>query len=160
MSEREEARKNITENRRARHDYAFEEYVEAGIQLVGTEVKSLRAGKANLTDSYARIEKGEAWLIGAHISPYEHGNRFNPDPMRMRKLLLHRREIDGLFAKLSRKGLTLIPLRMYFKDGRAKVELGLGVGKKQYDKREDIAKREATRELARVTGTRFKRGGE
>ena len=140
----------ITINRKARHEYSIEETVEAGIVLTGTEIKSVRAGKVNLQDAYARIERGEAWLIGAHIAPYEGGNRFNHDTRRTRKLLLHRDEIDELLGRTTRKGLTLVPLRLYITDkGLAKVELGLARGKQQHDRRREIADRDARRELAR-----------
>jgi len=142
--------KIITVNRRARHDYFIEESVEAGLVLTGSEVKSLRAGKANLKDSYARIDRGEAWLANAHISEYAPASQFGHDPTRKRKLLLHAKEIDRLTGKVKEKGLTLVPLRMYFKHGRAKVELGLGRGKKQYDKRESIKERESGREMDRA----------
>ncbi len=140
----------ITVNRKARHEYSIEETVEAGIVLTGTEIKSVRAGKVNLQDAYARVERGEAWLIGAHIAPYEGGNRFNHDTRRTRKLLLHRDEIDELLGRTTRKGLTLVPLRLYITDkGLAKVELGLARGKQQHDRRREIADRDARRELAR-----------
>lgn len=127
-----------TENRKARHDFFIEETYEAGIELKGTEVKSLRAGKANLKDSYARIENGEAILFNMHISPFEQGNRFNHEPRRNRKLLLHKSEIFRLAGKTREKGFTLVPLRIYFNErGLAKVELGLAKGKRQYDKRRD-----------------------
>lgn len=142
--------KVITTNRKARHDYQILETVEAGISLLGTEVKSLRAGRANLKDSYAEIRDGEMFLVGAHISPYEEGNRFNHEPERQRRLLLHRREIIRFGTKVREKGLTLVPLRMYFKANRAKVELGLARGKRAYDKREAIARRDAKRDLDRA----------
>jgi len=146
-----EKMKIATENRKARHDYFIEETYEAGIALTGTEVKSLRAGKANLRDSYARIENGEICLYNAHISPYDQGNRFNHDPLRVRKLLLHRMEINRLLGKVKEKGLTLVPLKIYFTErGYAKVELGLARGKKLYDKRDDIAERDAKREMERA----------
>ncbi len=141
--------KVVAENRKARHDYFIEETYEAGIALVGTEVKSLRAGKANLRDSYAEVINGEVFLQNMHISPYEKGNRFNHDPKRPRKLLLHKSEIRRLIGRTMQKGYTLIPLRVYFKRGKAKVELALARGKKLYDKRESIAKRDAEREIAR-----------
>ncbi len=154
---RETGQKNISENRKARHDYSIEETFEAGIALVGTEVKSLREGKVNLQDSWAKIaDDGEAWLMGAHISPFEKGNRFNHDPVRERKLLLHKHEIRYLFGKVKQKGLSLIPLRLYFDKGRVKLELALAKGKKEYDKRQDIAKRDVQKEMARYQGTRFK----
>jgi len=141
--------KNITLNRKARHEYTILQTFEAGIVLQGTEVKSLRAGKANLVDSYASIERGEVWLISAHISEYTQGNINNHEPTRSRKLLLNRNEIRKLTSKVNEKGLTLIPLRLYFKNGKVKVELGLAQGKKVYDKRETIAKRDFDREQLR-----------
>jgi len=146
----------VAVNRRARHDYAIEETLEAGMVLTGTEIKSIRAGRANLAEAYARIERGEAWLIGAHIAPYEQGNRNNHEPTRTRKLLLHRGEIAELAGKTLAKGLTLIPLRLYIRDGHAKLELGLGRGKKAHDKRRSIAERDARRELERSTKARIK----
>ncbi|HHX95936.1 MAG TPA: SsrA-binding protein SmpB [Clostridia bacterium] len=140
----------VTENRKAHHDYFIEETHEAGIVLVGTEVKSLRAGKVNLKDSFAQIEKGEMFLYNVHISPYDPGNRFNVDPLRPRKLLLHKREINRLLGKVKQQGMTLIPLKIYFKKGRAKVELALAKGKKVYDKRRVMAERDAQREMARA----------
>jgi len=146
------AQRDIAVNRRAWHDYFIDEKYEAGIVLVGSEVKSLRAGKANLKDSYGRIDgNGEAWLLNAHISPYGPASQFGHEPTRSRKLLLHARELDKLAGKLKQKGFTLIPLRLYFKDGRAKVELGLARGKKMHDKRESIREREAKREIDRAT---------
>lgn len=142
--------KVICENRKARHDYQILETYEAGIALAGTEVKSLRAGKGNLKDSFARVENAELWLYNMHISPYEQGNRFNRDPKRVRKLLMHRSEIMRLWGKAREKGLALVPLKAYFKDGKVKIELALARGKKLYDKREDIAARETRRELERV----------
>jgi SsrA-binding protein len=141
--------KNITTNRKARHEYAIMDVYEAGIVLKGTEVKSLRAGKANLIDSYASLKDGEIWLVGAHINAYEQGNINNHDPLRDRKLLLNRSEIRRLIGKVKEKGLTLIPLRLYFKNGKVKVELALAKGKKAYDKRETIAKRDFEREQER-----------
>ncbi|WP_337866144.1 SsrA-binding protein SmpB [Ignavibacterium sp.] len=141
--------KNITVNRKARHEYHILQTFEAGIVLVGTEVKALREGKANLVDSYAAIKNGEVWLIGAHISEYKQGNINNHNPTRDRKLLLNKSEIRKLIGKTREKGLTLIPLRMYFKIGRVKVELALAKGKKSYDKRETIAKRDFQREQER-----------
>jgi SsrA-binding protein len=143
-------RKLIAANRRARHEYTIEESVEAGLVLTGTEIKSVRAGKVNLQDAYARVENGEAWLHGAHIAPYVQGNRFNVDPVRPRKLLLHRREIDRLLGRAQERGLTLVPLSMYLRNSYAKVELGIGRGKKLYDKRQAIAEREAQREVERA----------
>lgn len=146
--------KLITQNRRARHDYSIEETFEAGLALVGTEVKSCRAGKANLTDAYASVENGEAWLLQAHISPYSHGNRSNHEPLRPRKLLLHHDEIERMQIAAAREGRTLVPLRMYFKHGLAKVEIAIARGKKRYDKRQDIARREADRRMRREVGRR------
>lgn len=143
-------------NRRARHDYNVEETVEAGLVLTGSEIKSIRAGRANLAEAYARIEKGEAWLIGAHIAPYEQANQFNHEPTRTRKLLLHRRQIAELLGKTQTKGYTLIPLRLYIRGGLAKLEIGLGRGRKAYDKRRVIAERDARRQLERETKVRVK----
>jgi len=137
----------VTKNRKAYHDYFIQETYEAGIMLVGTEVKSLREGKANLKESYALIKNEEIFLLNCHISPYSHGNLQNHDPLRTRKLLLHKREINKLWAKTSQQGLTLIPLKLYFKDGKAKVEIGLAKGKRQYEKRESIKEREVKREI-------------
>jgi SsrA-binding protein len=137
-------------NRKARHDYLINDTFEAGIVLTGTEIKSVRAGKANLSDAYARVEKGEAWLVGAHIAPFEQGNRYNHEPRRDRKLLLHRSEIDQLMGRASAKGLTVVPLRLYISDrGRAKLELGLGKGKQLHDRRRDIADRDSRRDMER-----------
>ncbi|GBD94177.1 SsrA-binding protein [bacterium BMS3Abin05] len=141
--------KIVTTNRKAYHDYHILETFEAGIELVGTEVKSLREGKCNLKDSYAAIKNGEIFLLNVHISPYSHATAFNHDPTRTRKLLLRRLEIDKLDGKIKEKGLTLVPLKIYFKKRRAKVELGLVKGKHTYDKRIDIAKRDMERELKR-----------
>ena len=143
------AEKIIAVNRKARHDYEVIDTFEAGIVLLGTEVKSLRAGKANLKDSYARIRNGELWLFGLHISPYSHGSYNNHIPERDRKLLLHKYEIRRLIGKVEEAGLTLVPLKLYFKNGKVKVLLGLARGRKQYDKRQVIAKREADRDLRR-----------
>ncbi len=144
-----EKEKNIATNRKARHEYSILAVYEAGIVLKGTEVKSLRLGKANLVDSYASLKEGEVWLIGSHINAYEQGNINNHDPLRDRKLLLNRNEIRRLIGKVKEKGLTLIPLRLYFKKGKVKVELALAKGKKSYDKRETIAKRDFEREQER-----------
>ena len=141
--------KNITVNRKARHEYSILHTYEAGIVLTGTEVKSLREGKANLVDSYASLEKGEVWLNSAHISEYTQGNINNHDPVRKRQLLLNKSEIRKLIGKVKEKGLTLIPLRLYFKKGKVKVELALAKGKKVYDKRESIAKRDLQRDQER-----------
>ena len=141
---------NICRNRRATHEYEILDTVECGLVLVGTEVKSLRAGLANLEDSYGRIDDGEVWLIGAEIPEYVFGNRLNHKPKRPRKLLLHRREIERFAGKASEKGLTLVPLRMYFKEGKAKIELAVAKGKQNYDKRQALKKAEAGREIARA----------
>ena len=146
--------KVVADNRKARHDYFIDEKYEAGIALVGTEVKSIRAGKVSLRDSYAEVVNGEAYLQNMHISPYDKGSRFNHDPKRPRKLLLHKREIKKLLGQTTQKGYTLIPLRLYFKRGKVKVELALARGKKLYDKRQDIAKRDAQREMARALSSR------
>ena len=147
---KDEPIKMIAVNRQAYHDYFVERTIEAGISLVGTEVKSIRDGKVNLRGSYAIARNGELWLENAHIAVYEHGNRYNHDPMRNRKLLLHRREIEQLQAKVATKGLTLVPLKLYLKGGKVKIELGLSRGKKLYDKREAIAERDVKREIERV----------
>lgn len=139
--------KVIVENRKARHEYEILEDFETGVVLSGTEVKSLRQGKANLKESFARVKKGEIWLIGMHISPYKEGNRYNPDPLRPRKLLLHRSEIRKLSAKVAQDGLTLVPLKLYFKGGLCKCSLGLARGRKLYDKRENLKKREVDRQV-------------
>jgi SsrA-binding protein len=141
-------------NRQARFNYFIDETFEAGLVLVGSEVKSLRDGKANLTDSYAQIRKGEAFLINAHISPYPGANQFNHEPKRARKLLLHGREIERLTGKTKERGLTLVALKIYFKDGRAKVELGLARGKKLYDKRETLKRKNAERDIERSLSSR------
>jgi SsrA-binding protein len=139
--------RTVATNRRARHEYEVLETVEAGLVLRGTEVKSLRAGQVNFKDSYATVRNAEAWLVGCHISPYSHGSDANHDPERDRKLLLHGREITRLLGKTAERGLTLVPLRLYFKDGRAKVELGLARGRKLHDKRAAIREREVRREM-------------
>lgn len=148
--------KIVTENRKARHDYHIHESYETGIVLTGTEVKSLRAGKANLKDSYARIDHSELMLHNMHISPYDAGNRFNHEPLRTRKLLMHRSEIDKLIGKTKEKGFTLVPLKIYFTHGMAKLQLGLATGKKNYDKRQDMAERDAKREMDRAFRDRQK----
>jgi SsrA-binding protein len=140
----------LATNRKAYHDYFIEETYEAGIALTGTEIKSVRAGALNLRDSFAQIRDGEVWLQNVHISPYTAGNRFNVDPYRTRKLLLHRKEINRLMGRAQEKGLTIVPLRVYLKKNRAKVELALVKGKKQYDKRDSISKRDANREIERA----------
>lgn len=151
---RSKGTKTIAENRKARHDYFVLETYEAGIELVGTEVKSIRSGGVNLKDSWCSIDNGELFVRGMHISPYEKGNIFNRDPLRMRKLLMHRREINKLFGTVKQDGLSLIPLSLYFKDSKVKVQLGLCKGKKLYDKRDDAAKRDAKREIERNMKTR------
>ena len=155
-SNRPGGRKIIASNRKARHDYTILDTIEAGIALTGTEVKSLRAGRASLVDGFATVSDDEIWLRNVHIAEYAEGTWTNHAPRRVRKLLLHRMEIDRLAGKLKEGGLALIPLSMYFKEGRVKVELGLGRGKKSYDKRQDMAKRDADRELARYAGRRAK----
>ena len=141
--------KTLASNRKAYHDYIIEETFEAGIALTGTEIKAVRAGRANLKDGYAAIRDGEVWLLNVHISPWEGGNRENHDPLRARRLLLHRREINRMAQRIAEKGWTLVPLRIYLKNNRAKIELGLARGKKQYDKRDAIAQRDSDRELRR-----------
>jgi len=141
--------KIVAQNKKAQHDYFIEQTLEAGIVLSGTEVKSIRAGKVNLKDCYASIDNGEVYIIGMHISPYEKGNIFNKDPLRDRKLLLHKYEINKLIGYTQQKGMALVPLKVYFKRGKVKVELAVARGKKLYDKREDIARRDAEREIDR-----------
>ncbi len=144
------AEHTVAVNRRAHHDYLIEDRFEAGLVLTGTEIKSIRAGKVNLRDAYARVEHGEAWLIGADIAPWTGGNRWNHEPKRTRKLLLHRRQIDELMGRAAAKGLTIVPLRLYLSDtGHAKIELGLARGKQLHDRRRAIAERDARRELDR-----------
>ena len=140
--------KVITDNRKAFHEYFILERLETGIELAGTEVKSIRNGHVNLGDSYAAVDNGELWLYGMHISPYEQGNRFNKDPLRTRRLLAHKREIARLYGRVKQDGLTLVPTRLYFLNGRVKVEIALAKGKKNYDKRDAEAKREADRVIA------------
>lgn len=147
----------VATNRKASHDYFLEDRLEAGIALRGTEIKSVRAGQVSLREAYVQIDDTEAWLINAHIAPYDPASRFNHDPRRRRKLLLHRREIYHLSQKTRQRGYTLIPTRMYLKSGRAKVEIALARGKKRYDKRRVIAEREAEREMARRLGRRDRR---
>jgi SsrA-binding protein len=142
--------RDITVNRRAFHDYHVDDRFEAGIALVGSEVKSLREGRVNLSDAYARFVGDELWLVGAHVSPYGPASAFGHEPKRDRKLLMHRRELDRLAGKVQEKGLTLVPLRLYWKDGRAKVEIGLARGKKQYDKRQAIRERDERRAMDRA----------
>jgi SsrA-binding protein len=146
----------IALNRRARHDYAIEQTLEAGLVLTGTEIKSIRAGQANLAEAYARIERGEAWLIGMHVAPYAQASHVQHEPVRTRKLLLHRDQIAELIGLTQAKGLTLVPMRLYLRDGVAKVELGIARGKKAHDKRRTIAERDMRRELERQTKARIK----
>ena len=146
--------KLITQNRKARYEYSIEETFEAGLVLTGTEVKACREGRANLTDAYAVVDDGEAFLLQCHISPYSHGNRVNHEPMRTRKLLLHRSELDKLKIKSSQEGRTLVPLRLYFKHGLVKAEIAVGRGKKSHDKRASIAEREAERRMRQLEGRR------
>ena len=155
MAENKNTSRQIADNRKARHDYFVIETYEAGIELFGTEVKSLRAGTVNLKDSYCEIDKGEMFALGVHISPYEQGNIFNRDPLRPKKLLLHKSEIMKLTGLVSREGYTLVPLSLYFKGSRVKLALGLCKGKKLYDKREDIAKKDANRDLERAMKDRY-----
>jgi SsrA-binding protein len=151
---RQKGTKPIAENRKARHDYELLERFEAGLVLTGTEVKSLRDGRVSLAQAYAELRDGEAWLLNASIATYDQGNIANHEPERPRKLLLHRRELESLLGKVRERGLTLVPTRLYFKDGRAKVELALARGKERQDKRRDIAKREADRQIERAMKSR------
>ncbi len=144
-----ERMKLVANNKKAYHDFFIEEKYEAGICLHGTEVKSMRMGKCSIKEAFIRIEKGEVFVYGMHVSPYEKGNIFNKDPLRVKKLLLHRQQINKLAGKIAEKGYTLVPLQVYFKEGRAKVEIGLAKGKKLYDKRQDIAKKDQKRETER-----------
>ena len=146
--------KLICSNKKAYHDYFIEEKMEAGIVLAGTEVKSLRMGKANMTDSFMLVREGEAWLHNLHISPYDFGNRQNHQPDRNRKLLMHKREITRLYGRIREQGYSVIPLRLYFKNGMVKVELGLAKGKKNYDKREDLKKKDSQREMSQAIKAR------
>jgi SsrA-binding protein len=155
---REKGRSVVVSNRKARHDYTILDTFEAGLALTGTEVKSLRSGRASLTDAFAQESGGEIWLHGMHIPEYAMGTWTNHAPRRTRKVLMHRGEINRLIGKLRESGLTLVPLSVYFADGWAKVELALARGKKSYDKRQDLARREADREISRVVGRRAKRG--
>ncbi len=151
---REEGEKTVASNRKARHDYEIVERLECGIALTGDEVKSLRAGRASLVDCFARVRDGEVWLEGMHVPPYEQGDKRTHLPMRPRKLLLHRREIAHVASETREKGHVLVPLRVYFTHGVAKVELGVGRGKRRYEKRQSIAKRDAQREMERAAGRR------
>jgi SsrA-binding protein len=155
MADKKTDTRIIADNRKARHDYFVIETYEAGIELFGTEVKSLRAGGCNLKDSYCEIDKGEMFALGVHISPYEQGNIFNREPLRPKKLLLHKAEIMKLTGLVSREGYTLVPLSLYFKGSRVKMALGLCKGKKNYDKREDIARRDADRDIERAMKERY-----
>lgn len=148
--------KTVATNRKARHDYFIEDTYEAGLVLTGTEIKSIRAGRVSLRDSFAMVKGDELWLVNAHIAPYERGTYANHDPRRPRKLLMHRREINRIAGKLQEKGFTLVPLRLYLKDNLAKVELGLARGKKQYDKRAALRKKETQREIDRAVARRWK----
>jgi SsrA-binding protein len=150
VTDRADKQRDAAVNRRAYHDYFIDEKLEAGIMLTGTEVKSVRNGRTNLRDGFVRIDGNEAWLENVHISQYEQANLMNHEPLRPRKLLLHRKEISSLVGKVRQKGYTLVPLRVYFSRNRAKVEVGLARGKKQYDKREAIAERDAKRDIARA----------
>lgn len=151
-----EAMKLVANNKKAYHDFFIEEKYEAGLVLHGTEVKSLRMGKFSIKEAFIRIENGEVYIYGMHISPYEKGNIFNKDPLRVRKLLLHRQEIRKLIGNSSEKGYTIVPLQVYFKDGRAKIEIGLAKGKKLYDKRQDIAKKDQKREAEKELKVRLR----
>ena len=153
---RAQGTKHIASNRKAYHDYSIEDTWEAGVVLTGTEVKALRAGRASLIDGFAEVEGGEVWMIGVHIAEYSQGTWTNHSPRRRRKLLLHRSEIDRIERKISEKGFTLVPLSLYFKDGRAKVEIGLARGKRQYDKRQTLAEKDARRDMERAIGRRAK----
>ncbi|MDF2505402.1 SsrA-binding protein SmpB [Clostridium sp.] len=156
MAKKNSTNKSLAENRKARHDYFIEESMECGVELVGTEVKSIRLGKANLKDSYAEIVNGEVFMCNVHISPYEQGNIFNRDPLRKRKLLLHKDEIRKLDAYTSQKGYTLVPLSLYLKNGRVKVQLSVGRGKKDYDKRDVMLEKAAKREIDRQMKDRMR----
>lgn len=149
MAAQKETQKLIANNKKAFHDYFIDETYEAGIALHGTEVKSMRMGKCSIKEAFIRIENGEVFVYGMHVSPYEKGNIFNKDPMRVKKLLMHKYEINKLAGRIAEKGYTLVPLQVYFKDGKAKVEIGLARGKKLYDKRQDIAKKDQRRETER-----------
>jgi SsrA-binding protein len=153
---KEQGHKIVAQNRKARHDYAVEDTYEAGMVLTGTEVKSLRAGRASLVDGFAEVENGEVWLLGVHIPEYTQGTWTNHEPRRRRKLLMHRSEIAKIETRVAERGLTIVPLSLYFKDGRAKVEIALARGKKNYDKRHSIAAKEARRETERAVGRRIK----
>ena len=149
MAQKKETQKLIANNKKAFHDYFVDETYEAGVALHGTEVKSMRMGKCSIKESFIRIENGEVFVYGMHVSPYEKGNIFNKDPLRVKKLLMHKYEINKLAGKIAEKGYTLVPLQVYIKEGKVKVEVGLARGKKLYDKREDIAKKDVRRETER-----------
>ena len=151
-----DGRKIIATNRKAKHDYFLEDRIEAGIALKGTEIKSIRAGRVSLREAYVQVEGGEAWLVNAHIAPYDPASKMNHDPRRRRKLLIHKRQIIKLFDDIRQKGYTIIPTVMYLRSGRAKVEIAVARGKRKYDKRREIAKRDAEREMARATTRRRK----
>ena len=155
MAPKKETQKLIANNKKAYHDYFIDETYEAGVALHGTEVKSMRMGKCSIKESFIRIENGEVYVYGMHVSPYEKGNIFNKDPLRVKKLLMHKYEINKLAGKIAEKGYTLVPLQVYFKDGKAKVEVGLARGKKLYDKRQDIAKKDQRREAEGEFKQRF-----
>lgn len=155
VAAKKESQKLIANNKKAYHDYFIDETYEAGVALHGTEVKSMRMGKCSIKESFIRIENGEVFVYGMHVSPYEKGNIFNKDPLRVKKLLMHKYEINKLAGKVAEKGYTLVPLQVYFKDGKAKVEIGLARGKKLYDKRNDIAKKDQLREAEREFKQRF-----
>ncbi|SDC27797.1 SsrA-binding protein [Pelagirhabdus alkalitolerans] len=148
--------KAVAQNKKARHDFLIEETYEAGLVLQGTEIKSIRAGRINMKDSFARVERGEVYLHNMHISPYEQGNRFNHEPTRTRKLLLHKKEINKLIGETQQAGYSLVPLKVYIKNGMAKVLIGLGKGKKKYDKREDLKRKQANRDMDRAVKEAFK----
>ena len=150
MADKKEAKKIIAQNKKARHDYFVEDTYEAGIELFGTEVKSIRGGRVNLKDSFCRIDGGEMFAYGVHVSPYEQGNVFNRDPLRPKKLLMHKKEILKLFGQVKQGGYTLIPVSLYFKDSKVKVQVGLCKGKKLHDKRESMAERDTKREMQRA----------
>ena len=156
MADKKQENRTISENRQARHDYFVLEAIEAGIELVGTEVKSIRCGGVNLKDSWCEISEGQLYVNGMHISPYEKGNIFNRDPRRVRRLLIHKSEIRRLFDKVRQEGLTLIPLKLYYKGSRVKMEVGLCKGKRLYDKRDDMAKRQSERDIERALKERMR----
>lgn len=156
MADKKDGNRTVAQNKKAFHDYFVDEEFEAGIELFGTEVKSIRAGRVNLKDSYVSLKTGEAILIGMHVSPYEQGNMFNREPLRSRRLLLHRREINRLIGLTQQEGYTLIPLRVYLKKQLVKVSIGLCRGKKNYDKRQDIARRDAKRDMERAVKNRIR----